>query len=95
MENTVSTTAASSPRGTQPGLHERDLSFQINPFVKLGGLEVFGVIEKAEGRTRRRRRRAVPQYAGDAVYRFLPNEQLFVGGRYNTVGAGCATWWTT
>jgi hypothetical protein len=58
---------------------------QVNPFVKLGGLELFGVLERAEGKAlTEATRREVTQYAADAVYRFL-GDRLYVAGRYNTV----------
>jgi hypothetical protein len=86
MENTVSTTAANFTSGRlNPGFTNQLTSFQINPFVKLGGLEFFGVIEQAEGKNAAEAAtRTWNQYAGDVIYRFLPNEQLYVGGRYNT-----------
>ena len=44
------------------------------------------MIERAEGKaSTEAERRTWNQYAGDVVYRFLPQEQLFVGGRYNKV----------
>jgi hypothetical protein len=56
----------------------------MNPFVKFRGLEVFGVVERAEGKASTElTERIWKQYAVDTVYRFLPNETLFVGARYN------------
>ncbi len=69
----------------QPGFGNEVTAFQLNPFVKYRGLELFGVIEQAEGRRRTEdATRTVNQYAGDLVYRFLPREQMYVGARYNT-----------
>jgi hypothetical protein len=60
-------------------------AFQINPFVKLGGLELFGVVEHAAGKPAAQEQdNKVNQYAGDAVYRFL-GSRLYVAGRYNVV----------
>ena len=60
-------------------------AIQINPFVKLGGLELFGVIERAEGKTlAEAATRQVDQYAGDVVYRLL-DDKVYVAGRYNVV----------
>ena len=60
-------------------------AIQVNPFVKFGGLELFGVLERAEGKAVTEAiTRTVNQYAGDAVYRFL-GERLYVAGRYNVV----------
>ncbi len=59
---------------------------QVNPFVKFRGLELFGILERAEGKAATEAvEREVRQYAVDTVYRFLPREQLFVGIRYNQV----------
>ena len=56
----------------------------MNPFVKFRGLELFGVVERAKGKaTTEATERTWNQYAVDAVYRFLPDEKLFVGARYN------------
>jgi hypothetical protein len=87
LENTQATTAAQAWSGGFNPLFSGQLSaYQINPFVKFRGLEAFGVIEQGEGKTRAETStRTVDQYAADVVYRFLPREQLFVGGRYNTV----------
>src|SRR5262249_3074167 len=60
------------------------MALQMNPFVKFRGLEVFGVIERAKGKASTElAERTWNQYAVDAVYRFLPDENLFVGVRYN------------
>jgi len=68
-----------------PGFRNRVTAFQLNPFVKLGGLEFFGVAETASGQAANETEdRSWTQYAGDLVYRFLPQEQLYVGARYNT-----------
>lgn len=67
-----------------PGLSSKVTAYQINPFVKAGGLELFGVYEKAAGRSASETEdREWTQYAGDVVYRFLPGESAYVGGRYN------------
>lgn len=58
---------------------------QINPFVKFGGLEVFGVMERAEGKAATEiSTRKVNQQAVDVVY-CLPGEALYVSARYNRV----------
>ena len=57
----------------------------LNPFVKYHGLELFGVIEQAEGRAANEtKERTWNQYAYEALYRFMPGERLFVSARYNT-----------
>ncbi len=57
-------------------------SFQVNPFVKYGGLEFFGVAELAQcGETDAN----YTQLGGELLYRFGNWEQFYVGSRYNTV----------
>lgn len=87
MENTVATESANFTSGLlNPGLRSKVQAFQLNPFVKLGALELFGVIEQAEGRAANETaNRKWNQYSGEAVYRFLPGEKMYVGARYNTV----------
>jgi hypothetical protein len=68
-----------------PGFGNEITAFQVNPFVKFRGLELFGVIEQAEGkRNAETDTRSFSQYAGDVVYRFL-GDRLYAGARYNTV----------
>ena len=85
MENTIATESANFTSGLiNPGFRNKVRALQINPFVKVGGLEVFGVIEQAKGKGNAElTERTWNQVAADVVYRFLPNEQLFVGARYN------------
>jgi hypothetical protein len=85
MENTAATVTANASSGlVNPGFNYKVKAQQINPFVQVGGLELFGVAEKATGRTAAEtKERTWNQYAGDAVYRFGKNDGLFVGGRYN------------
>ena len=74
----------------QPGFRNSVTAFQINPFVKFRGLELFGVIEQGEGRSAAEATdRKMTQYAGDVVYRFA-GDRLYVGGRYNAVTAELA-----
>jgi hypothetical protein len=69
-----------------PGINDNITAYQLNPFVKVGGVELFGVIEQATGRNATEtEKRDRTQYAGDVVYRFLPDESAYIGGRYNTV----------
>lgn len=85
MENSTATENGNATSGyINPGFKNKVRAMQINPFIKFRGAELFGVIERAEGRASTEAvNRTWNQYAVDAVYRFLPNEQLFVGGRYN------------
>jgi hypothetical protein len=68
-----------------PGFTNEITSFQVNPFVQVGNLELFGVLERARGKAAAEEdRREVRQLAGDVVYRLL-NDRLYVGGRWNRV----------
>jgi hypothetical protein len=68
----------------QPGFRNEVTAFQVNPFLKIGGVELFGIIETAKGRAAAETsKRTINHYAGDLVYRFL-DDRLYVGGRYNT-----------
>ncbi|MCB9081814.1 MAG: hypothetical protein H6555_08910 [Lewinellaceae bacterium] len=69
-----------------PGLTNEVSAIQINPFVKVSGFELFATYEMSSGKTNAEsEKRDWNQLAVDAVYRFLPNEQMFIGARYNTV----------
>lgn len=85
LENTAATESAQKDSGLlNPGFKNEVTAFQVNPFVKYRGLELFGVAEQAKGRAfTEATERTWHQYALDTVYRFLPDEQLFVGARYN------------
>ena len=86
LENLVATTKDQAWSGSlQPGFKNSVDAWQINPFVKFHGLELFGVIENAKGKwTTETTDREFNQYALDGVYRLL-NDKVFVAGRYNTV----------
>jgi hypothetical protein len=94
MENTAATETGTPTSGLiNPGFRNEVTATQLNPFVKFHGLEVFGAIEHATGKTTAEaERREFNQYAVDAVYRFLPKEQLYVGARYNWVGGRLANY---
>jgi len=92
--------AAASTNGTaeafsgrfNPGMTNTLTTIIINPFVKFKGLEFFGTYEQASGKTVNEKpdaydgaNRKTTQIAGEVIYRFLKNEQLFVGAKYNTV----------
>lgn len=85
VENTAATETAQKDSGLiNPGFKNRVTALQVNPFVKFRGLEVFGVLERAEGRAfTEATDRRWNQYAVDVVYRFSPEEKLFAGVRYN------------
>ena len=87
LENTASSTTSNFTSGQiNPGFANEISAIQINPFVKFRGVELFGVLERAEGRRATEPEdRVVNQYAADLVYRFLSSEQAYVGLRYNAV----------
>ena len=75
-----------------PGFKNKITAVMINPFVKYGGLEVFGTVEITSGRALSETdRRNAEQYAGEVIYRFGNTENFYLGGRYNTVSAELAS----
>jgi hypothetical protein len=67
-----------------PGLNDNVTAWVINPFVKIGSLEIFGNIESASGSGRGETDdRTWYQYAGEVLYRFPASERAYVGLRYN------------
>lgn len=71
-----------------PGFSNKLVGLQVNPFVKVAGLEFFGTYETTTGNARfsgDTEDRNMTQMSGELIYRFLANEQLFIGGRYNEV----------
>ncbi|TZF86243.1 hypothetical protein FW774_04135 (plasmid) [Pedobacter sp. BS3] len=71
-----------------PGFTYKITAYQLNGFLKVSGLELFGTYEAAKGRSKSETAaRDADQYAIDGVYRFGQNEDLFVGLRYNAVSA--------
>jgi hypothetical protein len=65
-------------------------ALQVNPFIKFGGLEFFGVYELANGNAEFTtptddKEGSFTQLAGELLYRFGSNENLYLGGRYNTI----------
>lgn len=87
MENFRATEAANFTSGRiNPGFSDEMTGFMINPFVKFRGLEFFGMHETAKGRSAAETdTRDVTQQMAELVYRFLPGERLYVGGRWNVV----------
>ena len=59
-------------------------AIQINPFIKYQGLELFGILEFANG-GEADVEGAYTQTAAELLYRFGAKEQLYIGGRYNAV----------
>ena len=86
LENTAATESAQFTSGNiNPGFKNSVTAFQFNPFVKWGGLEVFGVLERAEGRASTEAAdRRFNQRAIDVVYRAL-GDHVYLGARHNLV----------
>ncbi len=87
LENTAATATAQASSGlVNPQFRRSVTAYQLNPFMKVRGLELFGVIEQAKGinTATETTKRTWNQYSGEALYRFLPGEKMYVAGRYNT-----------
>lgn len=59
-------------------------AFQINPFIKFKGLEVFGIFETVTNGDSEVGG-GFTQLGAEGLFRFGNNEQFYVGGRFNTV----------
>lgn len=69
-----------------PNITNRLTAFVVSPFVKYKGFELFGAFETISGGNYNEAGdRTFTQIAADGVYRFLKDEQAFVGARYATV----------
>jgi len=84
MENTQATTSANAWSGTlNPGFKNDVHAVMLNPFVKVGSLELFGVAEQSKGAAANEPAdRTWHQYDVDAVYRLF-GDKAYVGYRYN------------
>jgi hypothetical protein len=83
MDN--ATAAAYTNGRISPNFTEEIRAWQLNPYVEVGPVEVFGVIERAKGRTPTETElREVTQYAVDGLIRLF-DDRVYVAGRYNTV----------
>jgi hypothetical protein len=85
----VNTTAATNTQAwtgdVQPGLSSKVQAMVFNPFIKWRGVELFGNVEQAKGRSAAETAdRKWTQMAGEALYRFAWDD-LYVAARYNTV----------
>ena len=85
VENTLATPAGAAWSGNlNPGFRNEVQAIMVNPYVEVGGLELFGTWERSTGRALGEvADREWSQYAGDVVYRFLSDESVYVAGRYN------------
>jgi len=69
----------------QSGMKNMVTAFVVNPFVKVGGAELFGNIETMTGAAANETyRRTLRQLVGEGLYRFAGNK-LYAGGRINSV----------
>jgi hypothetical protein len=84
IENVNATESAQAWSGdVRPGMTRKVTAWVINPFVTYRGIEVFGNVEQAKGRSATETTdRTFNHYAVDGVYRFL-DRQLYVAGRWN------------
>jgi hypothetical protein len=89
VENTSATESAAFKSGlVDPGFGDKVRTYSINPFIQVKGLEFFADLTNAKGRKATETDyRDAKQQSYDLVYRFLRNDKLFVGARYNTVDA--------
>ena len=86
MGNTTDTASPHTSGRFTPGFTEAVTSVMVNPFVKFRGLELFGTLERTSGYAGNESPdvdRVWNQVAADALYRFLPREQAYLGVRYN------------
>jgi len=95
LEPTGSTESANAWSGAiQSGMKNMVTAFVVNPFVKVGGVELFGNIETMTGAAATEKtRRTLRQLVGEGLYRFA-GDKLYAGGRINSVHgqlAGIAT----
>lgn len=75
-----------------PDLKNEMTSIMINPFFKAGGLEFFGIYERAKGKKiGESNSRTWNQYSGELIYRFGSAEDFYLGGRYNVVDGRLAS----
>lgn len=107
MEPTSGTTSANYASGRyNPGFKDNVTAFVINPFVKYGGLEIFGTYEVAKGNSAIENGELQSTDATRPVLGKLKNRQFdqfaidalyrfsrdrfYVGGKYNTVDGNLA-----
>lgn len=71
-----------------PSLRNQIRAIMINPFVKAGAWEFFGTYENAKGKAHSETdARVATQAAGELIYRFGRDENLYLGSRYNVVSS--------
>jgi hypothetical protein len=89
MENTAATLTSQAWSGLlRPNLGYRVNAYMVNPFLKYRGLEFFGTVETATGKSATEARyHTWRQLAGETVYRFW-DEKLYAAYRYNVAAGG-------
>ena len=71
-----------------PGFTDAVTATMFNAFAKFKGLETFITVENTSGRTWvETDTRTMNQFAGELIYRFGTEEDVFLGARYNTVSS--------
>lgn len=69
-----------------PGFINELTALMVNTFVKFQGLEFYGVLENASGKAAAEPdTRTFNQYGAELLYRFGPEEKIYLGTRYNLV----------
>ncbi len=76
---------AFTPGYGQPPAAGEMTAFMLNPFVKFGGFEFYGVFENTTGNIKGNDSRTFNQYGAEGLYRFGANEDFYLGLRYNLV----------
>ena len=76
-----------NPGYGQPAAAGEMTAIMINPFVKYKGLEFYGVFENASGQIDdpNDESRSYTQLGAELLYRFGPEDDIYFGGRYNSV----------
>ena len=85
----------------QSNFGDQVTAFMLNPFVRIGGLELFGVVESVSGNGPGLNEDGdLSHYGGEVLYRFA-DDDFYVGTRFSTVegtlnhaGRGQAPIWT-
>ena len=92
LENTASSDVTNAWSGQiQPGFGHNVTAFVVNPFVKYGGLEVFGNFETASGHSwTEATDRTWRQNALESLYRIDKAEKFYVGGRFTSAAGQLA-----
>jgi hypothetical protein len=88
LENYQATESANFTSGAiNPGFSDKGNSLMINPFVKVKGVELFGMYEKAKGRAAPATNplRELNQIMGEGTFRFLPRDQAYLSARWTRV----------